>query len=123
FKDSLTRSSRPKQTRSTARTTSPRLSRVLMSATDTATATSIPARARLMWLYPNYAPALFLDWLLERRARAKRALTTVIATCYLKGVSTRRMNDLVASLKINNLSKSQVSETAKDLDELVEDFR
>src|SRR5699024_6980231 len=65
----------------------------------------------------------FPDWLLERRTRAERALTTVIATCYLKGVSTRRMNDLVASLGINNLSKSQVSEMAKDLDVMVEEFR
>lgn len=67
--------------------------------------------------------SFFPDWLLERRTRAERALTTVIATCYLKGVSTRRMNDLVASLGINNLSKSQVSDMAKDLDSMVEDFR
>lgn len=67
--------------------------------------------------------SFFPDWLLERRTRAERALTTVIATCYLKGVSTRRMNDLVATLGINNLSKSQVSEMAKDLDQMVEDFR
>ena len=67
--------------------------------------------------------SFFPDWLLERRSRAERALTTVIATCYLKGVSTRRMNDLVASLGITNLSKSQVSEMAKDLDSMVEDFR
>ena len=33
------------------------------------------------------------------------------------------MNDLVASLGINNLSKSQVSEMAKDLDVMVEEFR
>ncbi|WP_278320643.1 transposase [Corynebacterium yudongzhengii] len=52
--------------------------------------------------------SFFPDWLLKRRTRAERALTTVIATCYLKGVSTRRMNDLVATLGINNLSKSQV---------------
>jgi transposase-like protein len=32
------------------------------------------------------------------------------------------MNDLVASLGINNLSKSQVSDMAKDLDQMVEDF-
>ena len=47
----------------------------------------------------------------------------MIATCYLKGVSTRRMNDLVATCGITNLSKSQVSEMAKDLDSMVEDFR
>lgn len=50
--------------------------------------------------------SFFPDWLLQRRTRAERALTTVIATCYLKGVSTRRMNDLVASLGINNLSST-----------------
>ncbi|CAM3953733.1 Transposase, Mutator family [Corynebacterium belfantii] len=32
------------------------------------------------------------------------------------------MNDLVATLGIANLSKSQVSEIAKDLDSMVEDF-
>ena len=39
----------------------------------------------------------FPDWLLERRRRAERALTTVVATCYLLGVSTRRMERLVES--------------------------
>mgnify|MGYP001757930300 FL=1 len=67
--------------------------------------------------------AFFPDWLLERRSRAERALSTVIATCYLKGVSTRRMNDLVATLGISNLSKSQVSRMSEELDEMVADFR
>src|SRR5690349_4321257 len=31
----------------------------------------------------------FPDWLLERRKRAEAALTSVVATCYLLGVSTR----------------------------------
>ena len=42
----------------------------------------------------------FPDWLLERRRRAERALTTVVATCYLLGVSTRRMEKLVETLGI-----------------------
>ena len=54
----------------------------------------------------------FPDWLLERRKRAERALTTVVATCYLLGVSTRRMDKLVATLGITGLSKSQVSRPA-----------
>src|SRR5512132_1408330 len=58
----------------------------------------------------------FPDWLLERRRRAERALTTVVATCYLLGVSTRRMDKLVQSLGITSLSKSQVSVMAKELD-------
>src|SRR5438309_7992763 len=65
----------------------------------------------------------FPDWLLEHRKRAERALTTVVATCYLLGVSTRRMEKLVESLGITRLSKSQVSEMARDLDAHVADFR
>src|SRR5690625_4794299 len=65
----------------------------------------------------------FPDWLLERRRRAERALTSVVATCYLKGVSTRRMDSLVQTLGITGLSKSQVSVMAKELDEHVEEFR
>ena len=65
----------------------------------------------------------FPDWLLQRRRRAEAALTSVVATCYLLGVSTRRMDRLVQSLGITGLSKSQVSVMAKDLDALVTDFR
>src|SRR6478609_10302614 len=65
----------------------------------------------------------FPDWLLERRRRAEAALVTVVATSYLLGVSTRRMEKLVETLGITRLSKSQVSEMAKDLDGQVEAFR
>jgi putative transposase len=65
----------------------------------------------------------FPDWLLERRKRAEAALTSVVATCYLLGVSTRRMEKLVESLGITRLSKSQVSVMARDLDAQVEAFR
>jgi transposase-like protein len=65
----------------------------------------------------------FPDWLLERHRRAEAALTTVVATCYLLGVSTRRMDKLVRTLGITGLSKSQVSVMAKDLDEQVAAFR
>lgn len=64
----------------------------------------------------------FPHWLLERRKRAERALTTVVATCYLLGVSTRRMDNLVETLGITGLSKSQVSVMAKELDAAVEAF-
>ncbi len=48
---------------------------------------------------------------------------TVVATSYLLGVSTRRMEKLVETLGISRLSKSAVSEMAKDLDGQVEAFR
>jgi putative transposase len=69
------------------------------------------------------AGTYFPEWLLERRRRAEAALTSVVATCYLLGVSTRRMDKLVQSLGITGLSKSQVSVMAADLDAHVEDFR
>jgi hypothetical protein len=47
----------------------------------------------------------------------------VVATCYLLGVSTRRMDKLVETLGITSLSKSQVSVMAKELDVAVEAFR
>ena len=65
----------------------------------------------------------FPDWLLERRKRAESALITVVADCYLAGVSTRRMDKLVKTLGINALSKSQVSRMAADLDQLLDEFR
>jgi transposase-like protein len=65
----------------------------------------------------------FPDWLLERRRRAEAAMVTVVATCYLLGVSTRRMERLVAALGITGLSKAQVSAMAADLDEQVQAFR
>ena len=65
----------------------------------------------------------FPEWLLERRKRAESALITVVADCYLAGVSTRRMDKLVKQLGIDSLSKSQVSRMATDLDSIVEEFR
>jgi transposase-like protein len=65
----------------------------------------------------------FPEWLLERGHRAERALTTVVATCYLLGVSTRRMEKLVESMGITRRSKSQVSVMAAELDAQVADFR
>ncbi len=63
------------------------------------------------------------EWLLERRRRAERALATVVATSYLLGVSTRRVEKLAESLGVTKLSKSQVSVMAAELDEMVTQFR
>ena len=65
----------------------------------------------------------FPDWLLEPRRRAERALVAVVAECYVKGVSTRRVDGLVKTLGIEGISRSRVSEMAKDLDETVAAFR
>ena len=61
----------------------------------------------------------FPDWLLTHRRRAEQALVTVVATAYLLGVSTRR----VEQLGVKSLSRSQVSEMAAHLDAQVKAFR
>src|ERR1700750_22229 len=66
----------------------------------------------------SYFPAF-----LEHRRRAERALASVVATSYLLGVSTRRVETLAASLGVQGLSKSQVSAMAAELDDMVEGFR
>ena len=65
----------------------------------------------------------FPDWLLEHRRRAEQALVSVVATSYLLGVSTRRVEKLVEQLGVKQLSKSQVSQMARHLDVQVEAFR
>lgn len=67
----------------------------------------------------NYAP----DWLYDARRRSEKALRQVIAQCYVEGVSTRRVDDIVKTLGIEGISKSQVSLLAKELDEIVNAFR
>jgi putative transposase len=47
----------------------------------------------------------------------------VVATSYLLGVSTRRVEKPAASLGVTSLSKSQVSVMAAELDEMAEGFR
>jgi transposase-like protein len=67
----------------------------------------------------SYFPA----WLLEPRRRSEKALTAVVAEAYLQGVSTRKVEDLVQALGIEKMSKSQVSQLAKELDGVVKSFR
>lgn len=69
------------------------------------------------------AGTYFPDWLLERRRRSEQALVQVIAECYVRGISTRRVDGLVKTLGIDGISKSQVSAMAKSLDPIVEAFR
>jgi putative transposase len=67
--------------------------------------------------------SFFPDWLLTHRRRAEQALVTVVATAYLLGVSTRRVERLAEQLGVKALSRSQVSEMAAHLDAQVTAFR
>lgn len=72
---------------------------------------------------PKLRHGSYFPSFLEHRRRAERALASVVATSYLLGVSTRRVEKLAASLGVTGLSKSQVSAMAAELDEVVEGFR
>ena len=68
-------------------------------ATATGAGSGTPGPAPSSWRSRSCARArYFPDWLLERRRRAEAALVTVVATSYLLGVSTRRMEKLVETL-------------------------
>ncbi len=71
---------------------------------------------------PKLRQGSYFPGFLEHRRRAERALASVVATSYLLGVSTRRVEKLAASPGVTGLSKSQVSAMAAELDELVEGF-
>jgi transposase-like protein len=72
---------------------------------------------------PKLRKGSYLPSLLEPRRRAEQALVSVVCQAYVEGISTRRVDDLVKSMGIDGMSKSQVSELAKNLDHKVAEFR
>ncbi len=72
---------------------------------------------------PKLRRGSYLPSLLEPRRRAEQALVSVVCQAYVEGVSTRRVDDLVKAMGIEGMSKSQVSELAKNLDAKVAEFR
>ena len=65
----------------------------------------------------------FPDWLLQHRRRAEQALVSVVATSYLLGVSTRRVEKLVEQLGVTRCPSRRSREMAAHLDAQVEAFR
>ena len=73
---------------------------------------------------PKLREGSFFPSLLEPRRRIDRALWAVVMEAYVHGVSTRKVDDLVASLGIEaGVSKSEVSRICAELDGVVGDFR
>ena len=60
---------------------------------------------------------------IERFKRSERALISVIQQAFIAGVSTRKMENVLAGMGVENLSKSQISELCKELDTIAEEFR
>ena len=73
---------------------------------------------------PKLRHGSFFPALLEPRRRIDRALWAVVMEAYVHGVSTRKVDDLVAALGIDaGVSKSQVSRICAELDQAVAAFR
>jgi transposase-like protein len=73
---------------------------------------------------PKLRHGSFFPALLEPRRRIDRALWAVIMEAFVHGVSTRKVDDLVAALGIDaGVSKSQVSRICAELDAAVGEFR
>jgi putative transposase len=71
---------------------------------------------------PKVTAGAYFPSLLEPRRRAEKALHAVIVEAYVKGVSTRKVDDLVRALGIDGISRSEVSRICRVLDEEVRTF-
>ena len=71
---------------------------------------------------PQFRDSSFETKVIPKYARVEKALEAVIIESYLQGVSTRRIQEVVSQLGVENISASTVSRIAKELDNLVEEF-
>ena len=65
---------------------------------------------------PQFREIPFQTKVFDRYSRVEKALINAIVESYLQGVSTRRIQDIVSRLGIDELSASSVSRIAKELD-------
>lgn len=65
----------------------------------------------------------FPEDIIGRYCRVERALVACVVEMYVKGVSTRSVEDVAQALGVSSLSKSQVSRMVEDLDAEVGAFR
>ena len=74
-------------------------------------------------LIPKLRAGSFLPSILEPRRRVDQALYAVIMEAYIGGVSTRKVDALVAALgSQSGISKSQVSRICQEIDQQVQAF-
>ena len=71
---------------------------------------------------PKLRSGTYFPSFLEPRKMSEQALVAVVQEAYVKGVSTRKVDDLVQALGMSGISKSQVSKLCGELDERVQSF-
>lgn len=74
-------------------------------------------------MIPKLRSRGYVPFFVTERKRSEAALIQVVQEAFVQGVSTRKMEKLARSLGIENLSRSQVSEMTKGLNEQVREFR
>ena len=74
-------------------------------------------------LVPKVRNGGYIPFFVTERKRSEAALVQVVQEAFVNGVSTRKMEKLAKSLGIEGISRSQVSEMTKGLNEQAEDFR
>ena len=73
---------------------------------------------------PKLREGSFFPSLLERRRRIDRALFAVVMEAYVHGISTRKVDDLVAALGVaSGISRTEVSRICAELDRDLDAFR
>ena len=71
---------------------------------------------------PQFREFPFQSQVFDRYSRVEKSLRIAIAESYLQGVSTRRVREIVSKFGLENISASEVSRIAKELDEKVKEF-
>ena len=74
-------------------------------------------------LVPKVRNGGYIPFFVTERKRSEAALVQVVQEAFVNGVSTRKMDKLAKSLGIEGISRSQVSEMTKGLNEQAEEFR
>ena len=71
---------------------------------------------------PKLRKGTYFPEFLEPRRASEKAMTAVIQEAYIQGVSTRSVDDLVKTMGMTGVSKSQVSRLCVEIDERVDAF-
>jgi putative transposase len=71
---------------------------------------------------PQFREFPFRTQVFDRYSRIEKSLRVAVAESYLQGVSTRRVRGIVSKFGLENISASEVSRIAKELDENVKKF-
>jgi transposase-like protein len=71
---------------------------------------------------PQFREFPFKTQVFQSYSRVEMSLKVAIAESYLQGISTRKVEEVVSKFGLENVSASEVSRIAKELDEKVKEF-